>query len=143
MIYVKALLLIALLFLAITFGIQNSGSMTLRYYFGLASIPLPLYLVLYVAVILGVVAGLLLDVYARVTLRGRLRKLEKTNASLREDLEKMKSEGDKETTEDESAGPVRPEISQMQSLPSSTPVSNDEDGSNTPTESSTAAPDQD
>lgn len=119
MIYIKALLLIALLFLAITFGIQNSQSVTLRYYFGLASIPLPLYLVIYVAIILGILAGLAIDVYSRITLKGRLRKLEKTNASLREDLEKMETETGKKVTKEPETRVVEPEIRQTQALPSS------------------------
>ncbi len=134
MIYIKALLLIALLFLAITFGIQNSESVVLRYYFNLASIPVPLYLVLYLAIILGVVAGLAIDVYSRVTVKGKLKKLEKTNASLREDLEKMKGEPGGEVPEESEITPAAPEIRQTQSLASSSSAPPDEIGGETESE---------
>ncbi|NIO03079.1 MAG: DUF1049 domain-containing protein, partial [Proteobacteria bacterium] len=83
--YVKALLLIALLFLAITFGTQNSESLILRYYFGIASIPLPLYLIIYLAIILGILGGMAVDVYTRVSLKRKVKELGKANTSLREE----------------------------------------------------------
>jgi len=140
MIYLKALLLIAVLFLAITFGIENSGSVTLRYYFRLASIPVPLYLVIYVAIILGIVAGLAIDVYSRLALRGRLKKLEKTNASLREDLEKMEAETAKRVTEESETRPTEPGTKQTRVLPSPPPKPENE--TEPETESSASEPGQ-
>ena len=111
-IYVKALLLIFLLFLAVTFGTQNSEPVVLRYYFGLTSIPLPLYLVIYAAIILGIIAGMAMSLYYRVTLKRGLKKLEKANASLREELDKTRSES-KEAVEGESEiTPDEPEVPQ-------------------------------
>ncbi|MBW2057039.1 MAG: LapA family protein [Deltaproteobacteria bacterium] len=120
MIYVKALLLIALLFLAITFGIQNSEAVVLRYYFGLASVPVPLYLVIYVAIILGILGGLAIDLYSRITLRSRLKKLEKANASLRQDLEKLESEAAGGAGSELQPRPAEVETGPVEALPSST-----------------------
>ena len=74
-VYIKVLALIALLFGAITFGVQNSESVPLRYYFGVASAPLPIYLVMYGAIILGVVAGMAFGVYSRMAMKAKLRRL--------------------------------------------------------------------
>jgi uncharacterized integral membrane protein len=112
--YIKALLLIILLFAAITFGTQNSEPVSLRYYFGLASTPVPLYLVIYVGIILGIIAGMAMGITTRVALRSRAKKLEKTNVSLREELEKWEAEAKK-------AAPsvvTEPEIGTTQAIPS-------------------------
>jgi len=139
MIYVKALLLIALLFLAITFGTQNSESVVLRYYFNLASIPVPLYLVIYLAIILGVVAGLAVDLYSRVTLKKRLRKLEKTNATLQEELETLKAEAGKHGVEEPET--AEPQARQTQVVPTSAQTEF-EDDRGTDAESTSPEPDK-
>jgi uncharacterized integral membrane protein len=102
--YIKVLVLIAILFVAITFGTQNSESVTLRYYFGLASSPVPFYLVIYVAIILGIIAGMAIGMYSRVTLKRGVKKLEKGNVSLRGEIEKMKGEIGEEVQEKEEIG---------------------------------------
>ena len=89
-IYIKALLIIILLFAAITFGTQNAEFVQLRYYFGLTSVPVPLYLVLYVAIIVGMIAGMAIGVSTRSNLKRKSRKLEKANASLQEELDKIR-----------------------------------------------------
>lgn len=116
--YIKALLLIALLFLAITFGTQNSDLVTLRYYFGLLSIPIPLYLVIYVAIILGIIAGMVIGISTRASLKGKLKKLEKANASLREELDKMESQVEKEVEAQPEGGPTEAGIDKTKTLPS-------------------------
>ena len=85
--------MVAVLFLAITFGRQNSDSVTLRYYFVLAPFPAPLYLIVYTAIILGMIVGMVMSVYSRVTLKRRVKKLERANASLREEMGKIEGEG--------------------------------------------------
>ena len=113
-IYIKALLLIFLLFAAITFGTQNSYPVSLRYYFGLASTPVPLYLVIYVGIILGIMGGMVMGITSRVTLRRKAKKLEKSNVSLREELEKWEAEAKKAAP----SGVTEPEIGTTQALPS-------------------------
>lgn len=117
--HIKALLLIALLFLAITFGTQNAESVTLRYYFGVASIPVPLYLVIYLALILGIIGGMAIDIYSRVTLKRRMKELGKTNNSLQEELAKLKGEAGEDVEEKPGMVPAKPEVGQTQVLPSS------------------------
>lgn len=120
--YIRALLLIALLFLAITFGTQNAESVTLRYYFGLTSAPVPLYLVIYVAIILGIIAGMAIDVYSLIALKTRVKKLTKANASLREELEKPKGETGEGVREEPEIGRTEPEVGQTRPLASSSSV---------------------
>ncbi len=125
--YIKALLLIALLFLAITFGTQNSESVILRYYFGVASIPLPLYLIIYLAIILGIVGGMAVDVYARLGLRRKVKQLGKANTSLREELDQLKGEVGEETKEKPEMVPAQTGPQQTQVLPPSSSEPEDEE----------------
>ncbi len=125
--YVKALLLIALLFLAITFGTQNSESLILRYYFGIASIPLPLYLIIYLAIILGILGGMAVDVYTRVSLKRKVKELGKANTSLREELDQLKGEVGEETKEKPEMVPAQTGAQQTQVLPSSSSDPEDEE----------------
>ena len=107
--YIKALLLIVLLFVAITFGTQNSEPVMLRYYSGLTSTPLPLYLVIYAAIILGVIVGMAIGVYSRVNLKRAIKRLERENASLREETEKSKVETGEGVQEKEEIGLTEPQ----------------------------------
>jgi uncharacterized integral membrane protein len=122
MTYIKAVLLIALLFAAITFGIQNAESVTLRYYFGLASVPVPLYLVIYGSIILGILAGMAIDIYSRVTLRRRLKNLEKAKASLQDELAKIKRETGVETRERPESVAAEHRVTTTQPLPAPSAV---------------------
>ncbi len=106
--FVKALLLIALFFVTITFATHNLEPVTLRYYRNIVSPPTPLYLVIYLAIILGLLAGMAIDVSSRVSLRRRVNKLEKSNALLQEELEKIESKRAEERKKEEpESGPSR------------------------------------
>lgn len=117
-IYVKAFLLIVLLFAAITFGTQNAEFVTLRYYFGLASTPLPLYLVLYVAIILGMIAGMAIGITTRSNLKRKAKTLERANASLQEELDKIKTESGEEKPTGPEMALAAPETPQTRIIPS-------------------------
>jgi len=117
-IYVKALLLIILLFAAITFGTQNAEFVTLHYYFGLASTPLPLYLVLYVAIILGMIAGMAIGITTRSNLKRKAKTLERANASLQEELDKIKTESGEEKPTGPEMALAAPEAPQTRIIPS-------------------------
>ena len=115
--FVKALLLIALFFVTITCATHNLEPVTLRYYRNIVSPPTPLYLVIYLAIILGLLAGMAIDVSSRVSLRRRVNKLEKSNALLREELEKIESERAEESKREEpESGPSQG--SEPQDIPS-------------------------
>ena len=96
----KTIFLTLLFILGITFSMENTGWVVLRYYFGLETPPLPLFLLVLFSVLLGVCltgAGFLLD---ERSLRRALREKERQIASLenelrpyREQIPKMKDEG--------------------------------------------------
>ncbi len=96
----KTIFLTLLFILGITFSMENTGWVVLRYYFGLETPPLPLFLLVLFSVLLGVCltgAGFLLD---ERSLRRALREKERQIASLenelrpyREQIPRMKDEG--------------------------------------------------
>jgi uncharacterized integral membrane protein len=117
-IYAKALLLIILLFAAITFGTQNAEFVKLRYYFGLTSMPVPLYLVLYVAIILGMIAGMAIGITTRLNLKRKAKTLARANASLQEELDKIKTESGEEKPTGPEMALARPEATQTRIIAS-------------------------
>ena len=96
----KTIFLTLLFILGITFSMENTGWVVLRYYFGLETPPLPLFLLVLFSVLLGVCltgAGFLLD---ERSLRRALREKERQIASLENELRpyrehrpRMKDEG--------------------------------------------------
>ena len=81
--YFKAILLLIVLVVLVTFGIQNNKTMTLHYYFQLSSIPVPVYAVVYGSLIVGVFIGMIVGISARFTQRKKIKQLQKENRSLR------------------------------------------------------------
>ncbi|MGH7769814.1 MAG: LapA family protein [Candidatus Binatia bacterium] len=96
----KTIFLSLLFILGITFSMQNTGWVVLRYYFGLETPPLPLFLLVMFSIMVGVVlagAGFLIDQWSlRRTLREKERQvaaLENELRPYREQTTKVKAEG--------------------------------------------------
>ena len=81
--YFKAILLLIVLVVLVTFGIKNNETMTLRYYSQLSSIPVPVYAVVYVSLIVGVFIGMLVGISRRFSQHKKIKQLQKENHSLR------------------------------------------------------------
>ena len=81
--YFKAILLLIVLVVLVTFGIKNNETMTLHYYFQLSSMPVPVYAVVYGSLLVGVFIGMIVGISARFTQRKKLKQLQKENRSLR------------------------------------------------------------
>ena len=81
--YIKALLLLIVLVVLVTFGIKNNEMMTLHFYFQYSSIPIPVYAVVYGSLIVGVFIGMIVGINARFTQRKKLKALEKENRDLK------------------------------------------------------------
>ena len=81
--YFKALLLLIVLVVLVTFGIKNNETMTLNYYFQLSSMPVPVYAVVYGSLIVGVFIGMLVGISGRFSQRKKIKQLQKENRSLR------------------------------------------------------------
>lgn len=80
--YFKAVLLLIVLVALVTFGIQNNETLKLHYYFGMSSMPLPIYGILYASILLGIFIGMLIGVSTRFGQRQKIKALEKENRDL-------------------------------------------------------------
>jgi uncharacterized integral membrane protein len=82
----KTIFLTLLFILGITFSMENTGWVVIRYYFGLETPPVPLFLLVMFSILFGVClagAGFLID---QISLRRALREKEKRIMSLEAEL---------------------------------------------------------
>jgi uncharacterized integral membrane protein len=86
MVYVKWIILIIVLLFFITFGVKNSAPVYLNYYFNLQYIELPLYGLVYIAILLGIFIGMIVGIFDRLNLRKTVKRLEKEKKELHENL---------------------------------------------------------
>lgn len=98
--YFKALLLVIVLVVLVTFGIQNNETVKLHYYFGMSSMPFPVYGIVYASILVGIFIGMLVGITSRFHQRKKLKALEKENSRLKE---KMGEEEEKPQAEKEEA----------------------------------------
>ena len=84
--YFKAILLLIVLVVLVTFGIKNNETMTLHYYFQLSSMPVPVYAVVYGSLIVGVFIGMIVGISGRFSQRKKIKQLQKENRSLRDKI---------------------------------------------------------
>ncbi|MGD9078270.1 MAG: LapA family protein [Desulfobacterales bacterium] len=96
--YFKALLLLIVLVVLVTFGIENKETMTLHYYFQLSSMPVPVYAVVYGSLVIGVFIGMIVGISARFSQRKKIKQLQKENRSLRN---KIPEPAEEKTPEEE------------------------------------------
>ena len=82
--YIKSIILIIVLLFLVTFGVKNSHPTQLRYYFDLVSVDIPLYGVVYLAIVMGIIIGMFVGIYDQIALRGRVRRLQRENRELKE-----------------------------------------------------------
>lgn len=88
--YLKWIMMIIILLFFITFGINNSQSITLNYYLGIQDIALPLYGLVLISILLGILAGVIIGITDRLTLKKRLRDLTKENRTLQDEVNRFK-----------------------------------------------------
>ncbi|HWP59071.1 MAG TPA: LapA family protein [Candidatus Acidoferrales bacterium] len=84
---VKAIFLTLLFILGITFAVENTEPVVLRYYFGLESVPIPVFLLVLFSILVGVLMtglGFLIDVWL---LKKAVRDKERELRSLRKESE--------------------------------------------------------
>ena len=98
--YIKALLLLIVLVVLVTFGIKNNETMVLHFYFQLKSMPIPVYAVVYGSLIIGVLIGMIVGINARFGQRKKIRQLQKENRNLKDKVVKPVAD---ETTVEETA----------------------------------------
>jgi uncharacterized integral membrane protein len=81
--YFKALLLLIVLVALVTFGIQNNETVKLHYYFGMNSMPLPVYGIVYGSILIGIFIGMLIGINSRFGQRQKIKALERENRDLK------------------------------------------------------------
>ena len=96
--YIKALLLLIVLVVLVTFGIKNNETMVLHFYFQYKSIPIPVYAVVYGTLIIGVLIGMIVGINARFSQRKKIRQLQKENRDLKDKV--VKPAPDEKTVEE-------------------------------------------
>ena len=98
--YFKAIVLLIVLVALVTFGIQNNETLKLHYYFGLSSMPIPVYGIVYASILIGIFIGMLVGISTRLGQRQRIKQLQKENRGLKDKAGQPAAE---ETAEEETA----------------------------------------
>lgn len=83
---VKTVFLTLLFILGITFSMQNASWVVLRYYFGLETPPVPVFLLVLFSVLLGIILAGIGFLFDERTLKKALREKERQIASLEREL---------------------------------------------------------
>ncbi|MBI2988825.1 MAG: LapA family protein [Deltaproteobacteria bacterium] len=83
----KTIFFTLLFILGITFAMENTGWIVLRYYFGLESPPVPIFLLVLFSVLLGVILTGVAFIVDEWSLRKALREKEREIASLEKELQ--------------------------------------------------------
>ncbi|MGB9699108.1 MAG: LapA family protein [Thermodesulfobacteriota bacterium] len=75
--FLKGIIFLCLLALAIGFALFNDEPVSLRYYFGWESIPLPLFLWAFVALMIGLIVSGSYALITKISLRGQIRQMKR------------------------------------------------------------------
>ena len=81
-----------ILLAAITFAIQNDQLVSLRYYFGWESLPLPLYLWAFLSFFIGLILSGLMTSLSKISLLSQIRQQKKALGELEKKRNAMKSD---------------------------------------------------
>jgi uncharacterized integral membrane protein len=102
MAYVKSIILIIVLLFLITFGVKNNQPTLLSYYFNITTGAIPLYGIVYIATIIGIIIGMIVGISSRVALGRKARQVQRENRDLRERIEELEKEEKEEEEEEKS-----------------------------------------
>ena len=86
--YVKLVILVFVIILAVTFAKNNTQPVTIAYYWGLETPPFDMYLLIFIPFFIGIVVGSLVGFGGRLNLKNTIRKLRKSKGELEEKLKK-------------------------------------------------------
>jgi uncharacterized integral membrane protein len=81
--YVKGIIIIIILFFLITFGVENSQPVRLKYYFNVQTGDFPLYGLVYLTIFIGILIGMVIGISRRLTLKRRIRNLDREYGELK------------------------------------------------------------
>ena len=88
----KAIIIVLLFFFALTFCLQNTNEVTLRYYTFVENLTAPIFIVVLASVFLGLVIGIIGSGLTLIRLRLQLRRQTKETEALRKELDAAKGE---------------------------------------------------
>ena len=80
--YVKGVILVVVILFFITFGVENSQHVQVKYYLNTLTINFPLYGVVYVSIIIGIIIGMIVGFRSRLHMRKTIKNLQKENREL-------------------------------------------------------------
>jgi uncharacterized integral membrane protein len=112
--YFKALLLLIILVVLVTFGIKNNETMILHFYFQLSSMPIPVYAVVYGSLLAGVFIGMIVGISARFAQRKKIRQLQNENRGLRDKIGEPAAE--KTTAGETAVGETEASLDETQAI---------------------------
>ena len=81
--YGKGILLLIIVLLFITFGLENNQPVQLKYYFKGLTTDFPLYGVVYISIIVGIIIGMIIGLRSRLHMRKTVKNLQKENSELK------------------------------------------------------------
>lgn len=84
--YAKLIVFVFVFILAVSFASENTQSVTLRYYFNVETLSFPMYLLMFIPLFIGIVAGSLVGFGARLRLKNTIKQLAKSKKDLQENL---------------------------------------------------------
>jgi uncharacterized integral membrane protein len=102
---IKTLIIALFFILAITFALQNQQAITINYYGLIPSFSVPLFLIAFFSILIGILIAGFGDIFVRYSLRLRARKCEKALKACQKELEALKK------TQAEEELPSPPEVS--------------------------------
>lgn len=89
--FLKSIATALLFLLAITFSLKNNEMVAIKYYFQLESLDLPLYLLVFFSVILGIFIGGMEGVVERIKSGNVIRKLKKEMKKMEKELTSLRN----------------------------------------------------
>jgi len=82
--YIKSIIVIIVLLFLVTFGVKNSQPIQLYYYLNIETGAFPLYGLVYISIVIGIIIRMIVGIYSRFDLRRTVRKLQQENRELKE-----------------------------------------------------------
>ncbi|MFB0507643.1 MAG: lipopolysaccharide assembly LapA domain-containing protein [Thermodesulfobacteriota bacterium] len=86
--YVKLVVLVLVLILAVSFAKNNTQPVTISYYFGWETPQFDMYLLIFIPFFVGIVVGTLVGFGSRLNLKNTVKRLHKSNRELEAKLKK-------------------------------------------------------
>lgn len=89
---IRAIVFFFLLIVGIGFAIQNDQPVSLKYYFGLVTPPLPLFLWAFLFVLLGLILSAIWALISRIGLHSRIRRHRRSIEELERERERLRDD---------------------------------------------------